>query len=100
MGHQIVKQPNGKFAVWSSVVDSFILIDATPDEIVEDYVEKEADRIRDRIETVISQLNSGQKPYHQLTHTFDDCVAIIRELHGDNDEALQLLGIAKGKPDE
>jgi len=29
MGRQVVKQPDGNFAIWSSVVDDFILGDAT-----------------------------------------------------------------------
>ena len=35
MARQIVKQPNGKFACWSSVVDDFIIKDLT----VEQYTE-------------------------------------------------------------
>lgn len=30
MGQEIVKQSNGKFAVWSSIVDDFVMIDADP----------------------------------------------------------------------
>lgn len=33
MGHYIVKQPNGKYAIFSSVVDHFIAYDATPEQI-------------------------------------------------------------------
>lgn len=35
MGQHIVKQPNGKYAIFSSNVDHFIAYDATPEEIRE-----------------------------------------------------------------
>ena len=47
MSRQIIKQPNGKYALFSSVVDDFVLIDADPNEIVEElvaYYELEARR--------------------------------------------------------
>ena len=33
MAHQIMEQPNGKFAIWSTIVDNFILLNATEEEI-------------------------------------------------------------------
>ncbi|WP_406172115.1 hypothetical protein [Streptomyces sp. NBC_00996] len=35
MGQQIIKQPDGRLSVFSSVTDSFIVVDASPEEIVE-----------------------------------------------------------------
>ena len=34
MSRQIVKQPDGKLAVWSSIVDDFIIIDASEVELI------------------------------------------------------------------
>lgn len=83
MGQQIVKQPDGLYAVWSSVVDSFISVNNTPAEIVEALVADERERIQNRVNHVISQLDKGETPYHQFTMTFDECVALMRDLHGD-----------------
>jgi hypothetical protein len=30
VGQQIIKQPDGRLAVFSSIVDAFIVVDATP----------------------------------------------------------------------
>jgi len=46
----IVVQPNGRFAVWSSVADGFAILDATADELV-CHLEIEAAR-QARIETL------------------------------------------------
>jgi hypothetical protein len=47
MGHVVVKQPDGLLAVWSSVVDDFVIVNATVEEIVEVYAEREAQRTRE-----------------------------------------------------
>ena len=95
MGRQIIKQPNGKYAVWSSIVDDFILVDATPDEIIEDWCEQQRKDTTEHVQRVVEELGLGVKPYHQLTHTFDECIHVIRERHGDDAESLQLLGVGR-----
>ena len=46
MGRQIIKQPNDKYAVWSSVIDDFIIINATPDELIEGFIEEAKETIK------------------------------------------------------
>ena len=41
MGRQIIKQPNGKYCVFSSICDNIIYYDMTPGEIIEAYVEED-----------------------------------------------------------
>ena len=95
MTHQIVKQPNGLYAVWSTVVDDFILIDATPEDIIQDRIEESNEQIREGTMKTIEALERGEKPYLQFTRTFVDCVRIIKRVHGKNAESLQLLGLVK-----
>ena len=38
MGTQIIQQPNGLYAVWSSNTDDFDMVDATVEEIIEDRI--------------------------------------------------------------
>ena len=40
MAWRVEKQANGKFAIWSSRLDDYIAIDASPDEIERLYAEK------------------------------------------------------------
>jgi hypothetical protein len=34
MPHALIKQPNGKYGVWSTIVSSFVLLDVTLDEAI------------------------------------------------------------------
>lgn len=83
MGQQIVKQPNGLYAIWSSVVDSFTLYDATRGEIIEELVSDETRRITEMVDRVIADLNANGSPYFQFKKSFDECVSEMRAVHGD-----------------
>jgi len=93
MGQQIVKQPNGLYAIWSSVVDDFTLVDATRDEIIESAVNEFRESMVDKVRKVTEALDDGRKPYFEFTRSFDECIAEIRKRHGDNAESLELLGL-------
>jgi ADP-ribosylglycohydrolase len=83
MGHQIIKQSNGKYAIFSSIVDDFILANVTPEEIIEYYIKRESEDIRKRINKTIDQLNSGEKPYYQFTMTLEEALDTIKDVHGE-----------------
>lgn len=83
MGRQIIKQPDGRYAVWSSVVDSFVMIDASPEEIIDDMLADEKDRIQKQVAEVIAKLAAGKKPYHQFTMTWAEAMATHAEIHGE-----------------
>ena len=99
MGHQIIKQPNGLYAMWSSIVDDFVMIDCTPEDIIDELAGREKERIVDRVSQVLSALEEGKKPYYQFTKTFDEAVRLIKEIHGNDAESLVMLGMA-GKKEE
>lgn len=90
MGQQIVKQPNGLFAVWSSVVDDFTVVDCTRDELIEEFLLE----YRRQITAYVDRAVSGEAVRTQFTKTFDECVAEIRERHGDDAESLKTLGMS------
>jgi len=46
MGHQIIKQPDGKLAVYSSGVDAWVVVDASPEELLDYYAKRAADDAR------------------------------------------------------
>ena len=92
MGKQIVKQPNGKFALWSSVVDDFTVIDyENTQEIIDDFVEQYRAEIGAKVNAVVEALEKGEKPYYQFTMSFEECVARIKEVHGSNAESLAMI---------
>lgn len=91
MPQRIVKQPNGLYAIWSTVVDDFVLIDATRKEIVDHFWEHHSRRdIEDRVNRIADQLDAVGMPYGQFTQTFEECVAEIKERHGQDAETLQI----------
>ncbi len=48
MGHQVIRQPDGLLAVWSTVVDDFVVLNATPEEIADHYAEEARRETRER----------------------------------------------------
>jgi hypothetical protein len=74
MSHQIIKQPNGLYAIFSTVVDDFIWTDCTPEDIIEMRTKEAVESIRKDILDTVSELESGGKPYYQFTMTFDEAV--------------------------
>lgn len=70
---QIIKQPNGKFAIFSN--DNLIIVDMTPDEVEAEFVRRATEDAQREVNRVLSSLNAGGFPYHQFTMSFADAVA-------------------------
>ena len=64
MGHEIVKQPNGLFAVWSTIVDDFVILDATLQELIDDEVNDAKERITKELTEITNVLISGKSYRH------------------------------------
>jgi len=86
MAQQIVKQPDGKYAVWSTVVDDFVVSDATKGEIIGRYVGEEVTRIIQRVDEIIDELDKGGKPYYQFTKTYDELIELRNDLQNPSEE--------------
>ncbi|MBO9598643.1 MAG: hypothetical protein J7559_12610 [Cohnella sp.] len=59
MGRRIEKQPDGKYAVWSTIVDDYIIVDATPEQIIESFIEDARTDIETSVRRDIDRLNRG-----------------------------------------
>ncbi len=90
MGWQIIKQPNGKLCIFSSVVDNVVYYDGTPEQIINAFVEAETTPVIKRVRDIIGKLQSGEKPYYQFTKSFDEMIATIKDIHGKK-EADKIL---------
>lgn len=91
MGTQIIKQPNGRFAVFSSRVNDFILMDATPLDIIEDLVSEYRKKVEEDVNKTIDALTKNEKPYYQFTLSFDEAIESIKESHGKNAQSIRIL---------
>jgi hypothetical protein len=81
MGHAIVKQPNGKLAVYSTITGDFIMEDADADDIIAMYV---ADATLDILRRMRESMERVEKTgtSSRMGQDWDACVESIRELHG------------------
>lgn len=85
MSWQIIKQPNGKYALWSSVVDNFVMYDATEQDIIDEFVDRERERVQRNVQEILDKIKAGEKAYYQFTMSFDEAIETIRERHGDKE---------------
>jgi formylmethanofuran dehydrogenase subunit A len=93
MGRQIVRQPNGKYLVYSSICDNVVLYDATPQEIIDCFAEEEKEKITSSINSIIEKLEKGEKPYYQFTMNFEEVIENIKLIHGkkESDKVLNFI---------
>lgn len=85
MGQQIIQQPDGKLAVFSTVVDAFIVVDATPEEIVEWRAEEAAERAREQTRRELDKVLAGDSrgAYFQFAKTWEEAAELDREHGGE-----------------
>lgn len=85
MGNQIIKQPNGRYCIYSSIVDNVTYYDLDRDELVQAFMESERVRIEADVDLVLQKLKRGQNPYFQFTMTYPEMMVAIEERHGESD---------------
>lgn len=82
MGRQIIKQPNGKYCIFSSIVNNVTHYDMTVEEIIEEWVNQAKNDITEKVKGIVSKLDNGEQPYYQFTHSYEDMIALIKENYG------------------
>ena len=99
MGARIVKQPDGRLARFSEVVDNFTHLNMSVEEAVRACMNEGMgiDQARDKVKRGIDDIN----PYNRKTvgdglNRWNDAIAIIKSIHGQ--EAVdELMSEIKGK---
>jgi len=78
MGQQIIKKDDGKYAIWSTIVDDFLVDYATKEEIIE-YLREKTLREFDRdIEQRFEMASTHQR------RTYNELMDLRNEVHEDN----------------
>lgn len=97
MGYQVIRQPDGKLAIWTSYSDGWAAYDCTPEEAVEFFVEIAADRARRDAERVVRHVLAGEprKAYHQFAMTFEEA----EEEAGPGERLADLRAAAASEPE-
>lgn len=85
MSEQIIKQPDGRLAVFSSITDTFIVMDAAPDELIEWRAKQAADAAREQARTELAHVlaDSPAKAYSRSTLTWEEAAQRNQEHGGD-----------------
>ena len=91
MGHQIIKQPNGLFAVWSTIVDDFVMVDATPEEIIEEEIKARSDNVEKEIRKIVKSWNENGCYQHFMD--WEEANEWRKTVHGKDVVVIELLRI-------
>ena len=85
MGQQIIKQPDGLFAVFSSITDTFTFVDGTAEEVVEFFAEQAARDARRKVGHLVRLVAADQarEAYFQFAMTWDAALRLDREHGGE-----------------
>ena len=84
MGRIVVTQPDGKHAIFSTIIDDFILYDATRDELIEFL-------LNDKRREVENFVNVSLKKENRL----GECLETVKHVHGKDtfEQAKEELGV-------
>lgn len=96
---QIIQQPNGRYCVYSSIVDNVTYYDLDRDELVQAFLECERKSIESDVDRVLQKLKRGQKPYYQFTMDYPEMLASIEGVHGEDDVSKLTELLAKAQRD-
>lgn len=83
MGHILVKQPDGRFAMWSTMIDDFIAEDLTEKEMIEYESEAAKKHEIEIMKQLFDDLEKGK--YEPMT--YQECLDQRDEIHGKGNRA-------------
>jgi hypothetical protein len=82
MSHRYIEIEDGRWAVWSTVVDGWIATDLSKDDLVEWAGERARERAEERAEERIETIkNAESRPYYGNRPT-DEEIEALRESEG------------------
>lgn len=82
MARQIIKQPNGKYCIFSSIVDNITDYNLSEQEIIDLWTEESRQEIVKKVKIIMAALNNNGNPYYQFTQNFDQVLETIKRTHG------------------
>ena len=82
MGKQIIKQPNGKYCIFSTNIDNVTDYNLSPEEIIDLFLESQKKDITEKVMSIVSKLDKGEKAYHTFTIPYDEMLECIQRVHG------------------
>lgn len=89
MGQPIVRQPDGKFAIFSAERDTFVALNRSREYVILYFEELVAQRERANIEQLLDRLEAGENPYGHLAYSWEEMLALDRDHGGTAWQELQ-----------
>lgn len=80
MAHTLIKQDNGKYSIWSTIIDNFIATDLTIKELNKYYRERAISKSMEEVANMLNKCGT----YKHTPNTIEEALKEIKELHGDN----------------
>lgn len=59
----LTRQPDGKYALWSTIIDDFTITNATRDELIEYIIRGRIESVRAEYNEAIDQIEAGKARY-------------------------------------
>jgi hypothetical protein len=81
MGRTLLKQPDGLLAVWSTIVDDFVLYNATPEEYEDFLVQEAVEEVRERAKRDLEEVER-RGTNSRMGRTFESALAARNNRHG------------------
>ena len=72
MARQIIKQPNGTYSEYSSIVEAFVFVNATASELIRNARQEAADAAEEKCTAALKMADSGAKG--QFGVSFDEAL--------------------------
>jgi ERCC4-related helicase len=99
MGSQIIKQPDGRFAIFSSITDTIVMYDASHSDVLEYYEQRAAQQAREQATRLVDLVDAGKasEAYYQFAMTWPEALQADRAHDG---EAWQTFAAGAAQPEE
>jgi hypothetical protein len=83
MGYQVIRQPDGKLAIFSSYTDTWCESNLRIDEVINFFVDRAVADTYEHMDRVLSAVLTGQpsRVYYQFAMSFDEAEVMSAE-HG------------------
>lgn len=96
MGYQIIKQPNGLLAVFSSYTDSWVVAEGTYDEVVEYFAEMAAEDSRTATKRILEHVvgDAPRKAYAQFALAFEEANRMHNKHHAKVFKKSKFIGFS------
>lgn len=72
MAYQIIRRPDGQWALWETIVDDFVLDGAAEEDVLERIGDAAAEVAQDSAQIIIAKIKDGKRAYCQRTMTYEE----------------------------